>query len=384
MPAEIEKSSISRRRFLRTTGVATAATTTLGGCLGGESGDAGDANGTTTGSNGNELADKITLYTGGGSWGRKLKESMLTPFEKETGVTINHQTHGGAGSLLAKIKAGQADVDMMQMTDPILYQGVKDGIWGALRRENIPNLDRLVTHKPDEVPFDPGEEIHHVPNTYGAYGVVYNTEQITEEPTEWDDLYTSELEGKLGLSQFTTSVVGTAALDLGFNVNEFASDESKVDEVFERVKKQNEYVYQWWDSGTTAQELFTNESAIAGNFWVGRTRVLNNENGVPVKYTLPEDGAIGYVSPWALNDELSDPKRYTCEQLLNYILANEPSKRLAEKINYAQANEITDAPESYQSIPDRQNPERISLWDPEVYNKHSNEWSQRFQEIARD
>lgn len=385
MPKETGMASTTRRRFLRTTGVAASATTALSGCLGGESEDnaSGGGNGTTTGKSGDELADKITFYSGGGSWGRKLNEAILKPFEEETGVTINHQTHAGAGALLSKIKAGQADVDAMQMTDPILYQGVKDGIWGPLRRKNIPNLDRLVTQKPSEVPFDPGEEIHFVPNTYGAYGLVYNTERVASEPKTWEALYTDKFKGKLTLSKFTSSVIGTAAVDLGYNVNEFPQDSEKVEKVFERLKTQNEHMYQWWDSGTTAQELYTNESAIAGNFWVGRTRVLNNENNVPVKYTLPENGAIGYASPWALNDELSDPKRYTCERLFNYVLANEPSRRLAEKISYAQANKITNAPESYESIPDRKHPERIQLWDQSVYNEHQEEWSQRFQEIVR-
>lgn len=380
MTTESGPAQQSRRRYLRTTGVAIAATTTLGGCLGGDNG--GNANGTTAGESGDQFADKITFYSGGGSWGRKLNEAILTPFQEETGVTVNHKTHGGAGSLLAKIKAGQADVDAMQMTDPVLYQGVQDGIWGPLRRENIPNLDRLVTQKPSEVPFDPGEDIHFVPNTYGAYGIVYNTEEVSSEPKRWEDIYTDGLEGKLTLSQFTSSVVGTAALDLGYDINEFPSDEEKVEDVFGRVEEQNEYMYQWWDSGTTAQQLFTNGSAVAGNFWVGRTRVLNNENDVPVKYTLPESGAVGYASPWAINAELSDPKRYTCERLLNYVLADEPSRRLAERINYAQANEVTDPPESYESIPDRKHPDRVHLWDQSVYGEHQQDWSQRFQQIV--
>lgn len=380
-----QNSTASRRRFLRNAGVTAALSAGLGGCLSNDSNgsDGGSSGGTTTGTAGDKFADKITFYSGGGSWGRKLNEAILTPFEKETGVTINHQTHGGAGSLLAKIKAGQADVDAMQMTDPVLYQGVEDSIWGPLRTKNIPNLDRLVTQKPSEVPYDPGKEIHHVPNTYGAYGLVYNTEKVPSEPKNWEDLYTSDFKGNLTLSQFTSSVVATAALDLGYKVNEFPSDDAKVDKVFKRVKKQNEHMYQWWDSGTTAQQLYTNNSAIAGNFWVGRTRVLNNENDVPVKYTLPEDGAIGYASPWAINANLSDPKRYTAERLLNYVLSNEPSRRLAKKINYAQANKITNPPESYKSIPDRKHPELIHLWDQKVFNKHQKDWSQRFQEIVR-
>lgn len=372
------RNRVSRRRVLRRVG-ASGALAALSGCLGGSN----DGNGGTTGTSGGKLADEITFYSTGGSWARKMEEAILDPFTEETGVKVNLQTYGSPSSMLSKIKAGQAEVDAMLMTDPPLYQGVEDGVWAPLRTKNIPNIDRIKRFKPSNVPYDPGEKIHHVPNTYGAYGLVYNTEKVDSEPQNWEDLYTKQFQGGLTLSQFTSSVVGTAALDLGYDINSFANDEAKVKKVWNRVKEQNTYTHQWWDSATTAQQLYTNNSAVAGNFWVGRTRVLKNENDVPVTYTLPKDGAVGYVSVWAVNSKIDDPKRYTCERLLNYVLADEPSRRLAEIISYAQANEISDPPESYSSIPDRKHADKIHVWDQSVYQTHQQTWSQKFQEIVR-
>lgn len=370
----------SRRRVLQRAGVAATSATVLSGCLGG---GGGDKSGATAGKSGSKLADKITFYSTGGSWARKMDKALITPFQKEHGVTVNLQTYGDPSTMLSKIKAGQASVDAMLMTDPPLYQGIKDDIWGTLRTKNIPNLDRITTFKPSNVPYDTGDGIHHVPNTYGAYGVVHNTKQTSSTPKRWKDLYRNDLKGKLTFSQFTAPVVGTAALDLGYDINEFATDDAKVKKVWERVKKQNKYMYQWWDSATTAQQLYTNASAVAGNFWVGRTRVLNNENNVPVTYSLPKDGAVGYVSAWAINSNIDDPKRYTCEKLLNYILADEPSRKLAEIISYAQANKISNPPQSYKSIPDRRHPDRIHVWDQKKFQEHQQQWSQKFQEIVR-
>lgn len=394
MPTEESEShsdsTTSRRRLLLSAGGGAASATALSGCLGGGGGDGGSdggsndsGGGATTGTAGDDLAEEITFYSTGGSWARKMDEAIMKPFQEEFGVTVNLQTYGNPSTMLSKIKAGQADVDAMLMTDPPLYQGIKDDIWGPLRTKNIPNIDRLRTFKPSEVPYDPGEEIHHVPNTYGAYGLVHNTERMNSEPERWKDLYTDELKGDLTFSQFTSSVVGTAALDLGYDINEFVQDDAKVQKVWDQVKKQNEYAYQWWDSATTAQTLYTNASATAGNFWVGRTRVLNNENDVPVTYSLPKDGAVGYVSVWAINSNIDDPKRYTCEKLLNYVLADDPSRRLAKTISYAQANKITNPPKSYKTIPDRKYPDRIKVWDQSVFQEHQQEWSKKFQQIVR-
>lgn len=365
--------SVSRRGFLRASAVSVTATTALSGCF---------SDGETTGDAEGEYAD-ITFYSTGGSWARNLEEAVITPFEEEFGVDVNLQTYADPNEVISAIKAGQADVDAMLMTDPPLYQGVEENIWGPLREENIPNLDRIETFQPDEAPYDPGEEIHHVPNTYGAYGLVYNAEEVSSEPTSWSDLYTSEFEEKLTYSQFPSSVVGSAAIELGYDLNEFVNDDAKEAEVWERVAEQNEYIHQWWDSGTTAQELFSNRSALAGNFWIGRTRALQDEDGIPVEYVLPEEGAVGYVSVWAVNADIEDPKRYTCETLLNYVLADEPSRELAEVIDYAQANEISDPPSAYEEIPDNRHPDRIHIWDQSVFQEHQQAWSNEFQEIVR-
>jgi spermidine/putrescine transport system substrate-binding protein len=368
---------ISRRQFLATAGGATVTASALGGCL-------GDGGGSTKGSTGNDkYADSITFYSTGGSWARKLEREVLKPFEEKFGVTVNLQTYGDPSAMLAKIKAGQVDLDAMLMTEPPLYQGIKDGIWGPLRKENIPNLDRLRTFKPTNVPYDPGERIHHVPNTYGAYGMVYNTQEFDSEPKTWQDLYSKRLDGKLTLSQFMSPVVGTAALDLGYKLNEFVGDQSKVKKVWNRVRKQDKYMYQWWNSATTAQQLYTNRAALAGNFWYGRTYILRAENGVPVKYTLPKNGAVGYVSVWTINADIEDPKRYTCETLFNYILSNEPSRRLAKAIPYAQANKIDNPPKKYDMNPDANHPELVKIWDQSLVQKHEKEWSEKLLQVLR-
>ncbi|QHS16057.1 extracellular solute-binding protein [haloarchaeon 3A1-DGR] len=389
----------TRRRFLRNSAVGVTVGATVSGCLGGGgngngsgNGDGngngggngnGDGNGEATGSGDPELADEITFYSTGGAWLRAMDETIITPFEEEYGVSVDLQPYGNANQVISQIRAGQVDLDAMLMVDPALYRGVNEDIFAPLRLENIPHYDAIETFHPEEVPYDPGDRVHHVPNTYGAYGLTYNTETFDSAPTSWSELYTEELSGQLTYSGFTAPVVGNAALEEGIDFNTLEGGGDAVDTVFDRVSQQNEYMYQWWDSAATAEELYTNESAVAGNCWVGRVQSLRDEEGVPVEYTLPEEGATGYVSVWAINDEIEDPRRYTAELLLDYVLQEEPSRRLAEEIHYGQANAFSDAPESYQEIPDVQYPDRIHIWDQDVFAPNQQEWAQRFQEITR-
>lgn len=384
----------SRRSFIKTASVGTVVA--LAGCTQGGSGgenDNGDTDTpesneqqttskTQTTSGGNELAEELTIYTLGGSWGRNVKKAYIDTFQSEYEVNINHRTYGNAQELMSKIKAGSTDAHVVDQNDPTVYQGIQENLWAPLRTENIPNLDEIIAFDPRESPFDPGDEIHHIPQNYGGYGAIYNHDEI-DEPSEWEDFYTDQVAGKLTLPQWVSAVVAIAAKDIGIDFNTLSESGSKMEKVWDRVEMQNEYMLEWYDSGATAQQFFTDESAVAGSFWVGRTEVLREEDGVPVSYTVPEDGSLAWIDSWTIPAGLEDPERYTSELFLNHLLAPEPSTQIADLITYAQTVDVEDPPEAYQNNPDIEYADRLQAWDHSVLNPNRKAWQKRFQEIIR-
>jgi len=380
----------TRRRFLKTT-AGVAAVTALSGCSGdgGDGGSDGGDGGSTGG--GNKYADEITVFTWGGEAAEKFNNTYIKgegwdgeTFIERHGTEINHQTFGNADQLLSKIQAGTSDAHLIDHNNNTVYPGVQDGLWQPIRTENIPNLNKFFEEfLPQNAPFDPGEEVHHIPWVYGSHGAVYNTEQM-DKPTSWDDIYTEEFKKKVAPSGFITAVVANAALEVGIDFNTLDENkESKMEEIWNRVERQNEFAFQWWKSGSTMQQLLTNESALAGVFWVGRVAALREDNGVPVRHTVPEEGASAWMDTWSVPTGVDDPERFTVERFMNYVYEEAPARREAEILPYAQPFEMENPPEVLQNNADFQNSDRLHFWDAEVLEANRKEWQKRFQGIIQ-
>ena len=381
----------SRRKFLRSTVATAGVVSGFAGCLGtgGEEGGQSTttAGGTTSSSSGGseELADKINIYTFGGANGEGIKKAYIDGFMDEYGVQVNHQTISSGWDLIPKIKNNSVQAHVVEQNPGSVLGGIPD-VWQEVRLENVPTvtkrlkLDRL-RGDAEGTTFDPGKKWHYVPKEVWAQGLVYNHDKI-DQPASWKDIYTSELKGKLTNTGFVTLAMGVAAREAGVDFNKVESEQSVADKIWNRIKTQNEYVYQWWESGSSAQQLLTRESALAGNFWYGRAVSLRENEDVPISYTVPEEGTVGGVSCWTVGVK-EDPGRYTAEKFLDYQARPKPSHDYATRIPYYQPYEVPNPPKAYEENPDKQNIEKIKLWDYKLVEENREKWSKEFQKVLR-
>ncbi len=342
--------------------------------------------GTTSSSGGKqELAEKINIYTFGGANGEGIKEAYIDGFSDEYGVEVNHQTIASGWDLIPKIKNDSVTAHVVEQNPGSVLGGVSD-VWQPVRLENIPTVqenlqDDRLRGDADASTFDPGEDWHYVPKEVWAQGLVYNHNEL-DEPSSWKDIYTSELKEKVTNTGFVSLAMGVAASEAEVDFNQIKADQSVADAIWNQIEEQNEYVYQWWESGSSAQQLLTRETALAGNFWYGRVVSLREDQDVPISYTVPEEGTVGGVSCWSVG-VAEDPGRYTAEKFLDYQARPEPSREYATKIPYYQPYEVSDPPEAYKQNPDKKNIDNIKLWDYKLVQEHREEWSQKFQKTVR-
>ena len=379
-------SLFNRRRFLSGVGGTAIATTALAGCTS-NGGNGGNGDGGTTGSasgdDGEELADEISFM----SWGGSFLESMsyyADGFEEEYGTTVNLVGASSGHEMFARIEAGAQDVHVINPEEVPAYDAIEDDLVQPIRKENISNYDKIEdVWNPDDAVYDPGDEIHHIPHVYGGTGLVYNHDQL-EEPTSWMDIMTEDLVGDHVYFNYPNYVVMQAALAVGVDLNESANDESEMEEVWNFIAERNDYVAQWSDSGSATMELYTNESALAGSLWVGRTHALQQDD-VPVTYTVPDEGAYAWINVLNVPSYVEDPERRTAEYFLDYMLEEEPTSNFVQDQVYAPPIEYTETepPEMLKENPDVEFIDRLASLDPAVYNEHVEDWEKRFQELVR-
>lgn len=380
----------NRRQFLRYTGGAAAVPTVLAGCLGddddegGSGGSGGSDGGGQTTDDGDELADEISFMTWGGSFLDSMESNYAEPFEEEYGVEVNVVGASSGHEMFARIRAGAQDVHIINPEEVPAYGPIQEGLIHPIRKENISNYDKIQdAWNPDDAVYDPGEEIHHIPHVYGGTGLVYNHDEM-DEPSSWMDVMTEDLMGDHVYYNYPNYVVGQAAIALGMDIGEAVEDESMMEEIWDLVEERNEYVYQWSDSGSTTMELFSTGSATAGALWIGRTAAIQDD-GVPVTYTVPEEGAYAWLNTLNIPSYVEDPHRRTAELFLDYMLEEEPTAGFVEEQVYAPPIEYTETepPAIIAENPDVEHVDRLQSMDPEIYNENVDDWEQRFQEIVR-
>lgn len=156
-------------------------------------------------------AEKMILYT-------SMKESLIGALyeafkKKNPDVTIDYQS-AGAGKLMAKIaterQAGKVLADVLWTSEvPDFYNLKKEGM---LEKYTPSNFKELIN------PFSDYDGSFTAARL-GTLGIVYNTQQVKQKPTKWDDIFGKEYQGAFGIANPALS--GTAYMSISLLVKQF-------------------------------------------------------------------------------------------------------------------------------------------------------------------
>ena len=157
-------------------------------------------------------AEKLILYT-------SMKESLIGAIadaftKKYPDVAIDYQS-AGAGKLMAKIaaerQAGQVLADVLWTSEVPDFYNLKEE--GMLEPYTPSNFNELVN------PFKNDYDGSFTAARLGTLGIVYNTQQVKEAPTQWNDIFKPEFKGAFGVADPALS--GTSYMSISLLVNQF-------------------------------------------------------------------------------------------------------------------------------------------------------------------
>ncbi|MDG5778959.1 PotD/PotF family extracellular solute-binding protein [Haloarculaceae archaeon H-GB1-1] len=378
------ESSTSSRKVSRRAFIGTGAAIALAGCSG-NSGGSQESQSTTVGSaDSNELADKVTLYTWGGSYAEARRNSIKKVFEEETGVTVEINEFANDWDAISKQRAGGGDIDVIQPTQNGLYTGISEELILPLREKNFDNLDLLKDKfDPKKASYDPGDGFHHVPVEVGATGTVHNTEQM-DRPMEWKDLYTEQTKGKISQPNFGFSGYGAiaiAAIEAGIDITKLNENtDSKMEKVWSRLEEMNDSVFQYYSSNAEMGKMLLNESALGGGYFYARARSYQQE-GAPIEYRIPEDGAPLWAGTTAIAK--GTERRYTAEKLLDYSLREDVQRLYFEEFPYVPTTKMDPVPEPVKDNHLYHNLDRAKMAHIPTVFENQEQWQRKFQEVIR-
>jgi spermidine/putrescine transport system substrate-binding protein len=259
----------------------------------------------------------------------------LVRFEEETGISVNYEVavddnNTYYGKVKDQLALGQdIGADTVCLTDWMVARWIRLGYTQELDQGNIPNLANLTPslQNPD---FDEGRK-HSLPWQGGFAGICWNTEKVPGGLKSVEDLWNSELKGRVGVLSEMRDTMGLLMLQNGVDISGDWGDaeyEAAIEILDEQVA--NGQIRNI--KGNSYLEDLKSEDTLAAICWSGDITVINAEAGDKWQFAIPDAGGTLWNDNFLV--PIGSPRKTNAETLINYYYEPEVAAEVAAWVNY--------------------------------------------------
>lgn len=204
--------------------------------------------------------------------------------EKHPGLVIR-LVPSESQDVVAQIKAAQgySPFDAMPNGEPPHMIAIADNYIEKLDAAAVPNAGKVFPS------FMAKSQGYGVPASYSLIGIAYNSELVKTAPARWDDLWSAEHRGKVGIPRASSN------LGLGFLVaaaKTFGGSESDLAPGWEKLKELEPKVGR---SPTQLLQMLEREEIAVAPIW-NNDAAGAAEKGLPIAFVKPAPGPIAVIS----------------------------------------------------------------------------------------
>ncbi|RZM79250.1 ABC transporter substrate-binding protein [Leptolyngbya iicbica] len=234
LPSSSRRLGATRRRFLQGSAAAIAGVT-LANCrqnIADQATPEADPAATTPEGGGASGGDSGVLHVY--TWADYTNDEMVNAFTEQTGIEVIVDIYDSNETMLAKMQAGGGDAySIIYPSDYMVQQMIELNMLTKLEKERISGIENIFDKWQDPV-YDPGNSFS-VPFAWGTTGLLYNTDIITDTPTDWDYLWenSSALSKRMTLLDDVRETMGMVLKSLGYSYN--STDPAEIEEAYERL-----------------------------------------------------------------------------------------------------------------------------------------------------
>lgn len=270
--------------------------------------------------------ETLNLY----SWADNFDEQVIKDFEKQFNVDVNYDVFANNEDLLAKLKAGGSNYDVIQPSDYMVATMIKQDLLEPLNKENIPNWSNI-TDRFKNQPYDPGNK-YSVVYTSGVTGIAYNKKYVKGEINSWSDLWNPEYKDKVLLLDDAREVIGMGLKKNGFSNS--STNEAELKKAVDDIKELLPSVLAF-DTDNIKQKMIAEEGYI-GTVWSGDAAYIAAQNP-DVAFVVPKEGGTIWSDNYAIPK--GSKHKDLAEKFINYMLDPQVSAKNYESIGYSDPND---------------------------------------------
>jgi spermidine/putrescine transport system substrate-binding protein len=253
------------------------------------------------------------------AYGDTVPDEMIGPFEKANPeVQLEVATFDSNKAAAAKL-AGGFEADVVEVCTDEMEPLLARGLLRPLDEKAVPAFDELAFSDAPEVRDESGNVLF-VPASAGPHGLIVNTDEV--DPADvgsWQDLFDDAYAGRAALEATPLTAIGAAALATGMDDPMNLSDE-EVEEAKQYLLDHRDNFRSFAESDASMVNLFKSGEVVIADGGRGTTQAMVDD-GVPVEWVSPEEGAMSWVCGLAITSKAENID--AAYKLINYYASPE-------------------------------------------------------------
>lgn len=270
---------------------------------------------------------RVILY----GWVDYFPPAVLDAFTETSGLSVDYRVYETQDEAVANMRAGRA-YDLVVLESDYLPSLIADGLVRDLDYRNIPNF-RYVSANYRDLAYDPSNR-HSVPYHWGTTGLLVRTDLVRKPVERWADLWDPGIGGKVAVWPIPNALIAIALLADGHAPD--STDPQDMADVARRLVWLRDHALVISNEEPSVVPYLMSGEAVAAYGWA-YDAVLARQAGAPIRYVLPEEGALLWHDLLVVPVGSENPAG--AERLINALLEPETSAWIVEWSGYAMAND---------------------------------------------
>ncbi len=274
-------------------------------------------------------ADQLFIYT----WAGYTDNALLDRFAEKTGIRVIADVFSSNEEMLARVQAGGGRAySIIYPSDYMVVQMTELGLLTQLDHSILGGLDRLKKQFQNPV-YDPGNR-YSVPLSWGTTGLIYNSEQLKEDPEDWIYLWEhkKELARRMTLANDVREVMGAALRMLGYSLN--STNQEQVKQAYEKLVELKPAIASFTTDAWRPQML-TGDLKVAMCYSSDANEVISDND--KLKYVVPKSGSSLWTDTLVIPKGAPNPD--AAYKWINFMLQADVAASLVERLSFSTPSE---------------------------------------------
>ncbi|MDL2237482.1 ABC transporter substrate-binding protein [Christensenellaceae bacterium OttesenSCG-928-K19] len=318
------------------------------------------------------------------NWGDYIDPTVIPLFEEENpDVKINMTTAPSNEEMYVSASTEGTQIDVVLPSEYMIQRMMQENMLAELDTSSMENYQYVKEFAQANCGYDPNCT-YSMPYSWGTFGIIYNTEIVTEEEIGWDILFDEKYKGQILMYDSIRDSLGVALIELGYSLN--SRDEAEISAAGSLLVDQKPLVLAYGTDDlrmtmSSSDAAIPNSAAMAVMY--AGDAVYTMQDNDKLEYVIPQEGANIFVDALCIL-ETSDVKE-EAQRFIDFMMRPDIAALNAEYTGYSTPEDAAleyideEILQNYAFNPDKEdlvNCEYYEHLDQEVLKLYEAAWMQ--------